>query len=383
MAVRKRATVVMVAERAGVSIASVSRVLNGLATSDDVRARVSRPRPSSTTSPDAVARSLKVGRTNQSRPRRRRRRQPGVRRDDARDRAEVLGAAGYRLVIASTGGDAATSSTSSPASPRLLRRADPHARCGSPTTCRGAPGDALAVVGHRRRAHRASTSTTCAPTPPPASGSPSTTCIAEAAVGSPSSTAPSTPFPGRPARRDLQHSAELGRSTSGRAAGRGRRLHVAAGRAGRRGAARPVDARRGRCANDLIAVAAITCCAAASCRARRRRRRRHGRHRARPARQPEAHQRQPRLGPSAAAAARPAARAARRARRSRPGGSPTQPSLTVRESSAERRAMTDRRHRRRRYDPPTPAQSATAAAHPARAVSRDAWKLCCPPCCRW
>ena len=42
MANRGRATVVMVAERAGVSIASVSRVLNGVATSDDVRDSVLR-----------------------------------------------------------------------------------------------------------------------------------------------------------------------------------------------------------------------------------------------------------------------------------------------------------------------------------------------------
>ena len=42
MANRGRATVVMVAERAGVSIASVSRVLNGLAASDDVRDNVLR-----------------------------------------------------------------------------------------------------------------------------------------------------------------------------------------------------------------------------------------------------------------------------------------------------------------------------------------------------
>ena len=51
MANRGRATVVMVAERAGVSIASVSRVLNGLATSPDVKRKVAQPPPSSTTCP--------------------------------------------------------------------------------------------------------------------------------------------------------------------------------------------------------------------------------------------------------------------------------------------------------------------------------------------
>ena len=65
MANRGRATVVMVAERAGVSIASVSRVLNDLPTSDDVRDNVLRAAAELDYVPDAVARSLKVGRTDQ------------------------------------------------------------------------------------------------------------------------------------------------------------------------------------------------------------------------------------------------------------------------------------------------------------------------------
>ena len=64
MANRGRATV-MVAERAGVSIASVSRVLNGLTTSDDVRDSVLHAAAALDYVPDAVARSLKVGRTDQ------------------------------------------------------------------------------------------------------------------------------------------------------------------------------------------------------------------------------------------------------------------------------------------------------------------------------
>jgi LacI family transcriptional regulator len=103
---RGRATVVMVAERAGVSIASVSRVLNGLATSDDVRVTVLRAVAELDYVPDAVARSLKVGRTNQvalavadvGNP---------VYVSMMHAITEVLGAAGHRLVIASTGGDAA------------------------------------------------------------------------------------------------------------------------------------------------------------------------------------------------------------------------------------------------------------------------------------
>jgi LacI family transcriptional regulator len=96
----------MVAERAGVSIASVSRVLNGLATSDDVRTNVLRAAAELDYVPDAVARSLKVGRTNQvalavadvGNP---------VYVSMMHAISGVLGSAGYRLVIASTGGDTA------------------------------------------------------------------------------------------------------------------------------------------------------------------------------------------------------------------------------------------------------------------------------------
>src|SRR5262245_31991285 len=95
----------MVAARAGVSIASVSRVLNGLATSDDVRANVLRAVAELDYVPDAVARSLKVGRTNQvalavadvGNP---------VYVSMMHAITDVLGAAGHRLVIASTGANA-------------------------------------------------------------------------------------------------------------------------------------------------------------------------------------------------------------------------------------------------------------------------------------
>jgi LacI family transcriptional regulator len=99
---RGRATVVMVAERAGVSIASVSRVLNGLATSTDVRDNVLRAAAELDYVPDAVARSLKVGRTHQvalavadvGNP---------VYVSMMHAITDVLAGAGYRLVIASTG----------------------------------------------------------------------------------------------------------------------------------------------------------------------------------------------------------------------------------------------------------------------------------------
>jgi LacI family transcriptional regulator, galactose operon repressor len=95
----------MVAERAGVSVASVSRVLNGLATSDDVRDSVRRAAAELDYVPDAVARSLKVGRTEQvalavadvGNP---------VYVSMMHAITGVLSAAGYRLVISATGPDA-------------------------------------------------------------------------------------------------------------------------------------------------------------------------------------------------------------------------------------------------------------------------------------
>jgi LacI family transcriptional regulator len=101
---RGRATVVMVAERAGVSIASVSRVLNGLSTSDDLRVNVLRAAAELDYVPDAVARSLKVGRTDQvalavadvGNP---------VYVSMMHAITDVLGAAGVRLVISSNGAD--------------------------------------------------------------------------------------------------------------------------------------------------------------------------------------------------------------------------------------------------------------------------------------
>ena len=103
---RGRATAVMVAERAGVSIASVSRVLNGLTTSDDVRRNVLRAAAELDYVPDAVARSLKVGRTDQV----------ALAVADVGNPvyvtmmhaiADVLGGAGYRLVISASGADPA------------------------------------------------------------------------------------------------------------------------------------------------------------------------------------------------------------------------------------------------------------------------------------
>ncbi len=106
MRAKKRSTLVGVAERAGVSIASVSRVLNGLATSSDVKRRVELAAAELDYVPDTVARSLKLGRTEQiafavadvGNP---------VYVSMMHAVENVVSAAGFRLVISSTGNDPA------------------------------------------------------------------------------------------------------------------------------------------------------------------------------------------------------------------------------------------------------------------------------------
>ena len=106
MAPRQRSTLVLVAERAGVSIASVSRVLNDLPASPDVTERVRHAARELGYVPDATARSLKVGRTDQiaiavadvGNP---------VYVQMMRSVAEELAGTTYRLVLSSTGNDPA------------------------------------------------------------------------------------------------------------------------------------------------------------------------------------------------------------------------------------------------------------------------------------
>jgi LacI family transcriptional regulator len=104
MAQRRRSTLVLVAERAGVSIASVSRVLNGLPASAAVTERVQRAAQELGYVPDATARSLKAGRTDQialavadvGNP---------VYVQMMRAMSEALRDTQYRLVLSSTGND--------------------------------------------------------------------------------------------------------------------------------------------------------------------------------------------------------------------------------------------------------------------------------------
>jgi LacI family transcriptional regulator len=104
MADTKKSTLVLVAERAGVSIASVSRVMNGLPASQGVTERVRAAAAELGYVPDATARSLKVGRTEQvalavadvGNP---------VYVTMMHEISRVVTRAGYRLVLSSTGGD--------------------------------------------------------------------------------------------------------------------------------------------------------------------------------------------------------------------------------------------------------------------------------------
>lgn len=99
-----RPTIAGVARSAGVSVASVSRVLNGLPATEEMIERVQRAVDALGYVPDARARSLKVGRTFQltlavadvGNP---------VYVTMMRAVEEVVSAAGYRLVVTTTGPD--------------------------------------------------------------------------------------------------------------------------------------------------------------------------------------------------------------------------------------------------------------------------------------
>jgi LacI family transcriptional regulator len=99
-----RPTIARVARAAGVSVASVSRVLNGLPATEEMAERVRRAVAELGYVPDARGRSLKVGRTFQltlavadvGNP---------VYVTMMRAVEEVVSAAGYRLVVTTTGAD--------------------------------------------------------------------------------------------------------------------------------------------------------------------------------------------------------------------------------------------------------------------------------------
>lgn len=99
-----RPTIAAVARAAGVSVASVSRVLNGLPATEEMAERVQRAVEQLGYVPDSRARSLKVGRTFQltlavadvGNP---------VYVTMMRAVEEVVSAAGYRLVVTATGAD--------------------------------------------------------------------------------------------------------------------------------------------------------------------------------------------------------------------------------------------------------------------------------------
>jgi LacI family transcriptional regulator len=99
-----RPTVTRVAERAGVSVASVSRVLNGLSASDEMLTRVQAAVAELGYRPNAMARSLKVRRTQQLAFAVADVGNPVYVEMMRAIEAETRGR-GYRLLVSSTGGD--------------------------------------------------------------------------------------------------------------------------------------------------------------------------------------------------------------------------------------------------------------------------------------
>lgn len=99
----KKSTIALVAQHAGVSVASVSRVLNGLPASAEISEKVQASAAALGYSPDASARRLRVGRTDQiafavadlGNP---------VYTAMTRAISDEVQQAGYRLLLASTGG---------------------------------------------------------------------------------------------------------------------------------------------------------------------------------------------------------------------------------------------------------------------------------------
>ena len=191
-----RPTVTRVAQAAGVSSATVSRVLNGLPASDDVRERVQRAAAELGYRPNPLARSLKVRRSQQlalavadvGNP---------VYVDMMRAIEDVTRSSGYRLLVSSTGGRSsdtlelleslehgyADGLVLSPVRVDDTLVADLH---GSPTP---SSSSAPCPAG--------SPSTTSGPTPRAASAWRWNTSTSRAADASPSSTVRATPSPAR------------------------------------------------------------------------------------------------------------------------------------------------------------------------------------------
>ena len=382
---RGRATAVMVAERAGVSIASVSRVLNGLTTSDDVRRNVLRGRRRARLRARR-RRPLVEGRAHRpGRPRRRRRRQPGLRDDDARHLPTSLAGAGYRLVISV---DAApippTSSASSPASVAGTATASSSARCGSrPSSLDALAGHAAVPSSSSARCRPRSTSTTCAPTRPAGVGLALDHLVAQgrrriAFVNGPVDTVPGAAR----LRGFLQHGAALDLATPAD-------MQVESATSPTTQVSAPPRTLLGQatpdaimCANDLLAVAALNVLRRRGIsRARRRRRRRHGRHRHRRARVARRSPASTSAPPARAAAAAelllgrldddPAPRAAPHHRGARPHGP---------REHVDGRALASRSG----SATATPAPQAAGQPRPASAGrgGGDAWKLVLPACSR-
>ena len=225
-----------------------------------------------------------------ARVRGRRRRQPGVRRDDAGDRGRDPGPRLPSPGVLHRRPDRRHARAARQPRARVRRRAgaQPGARRrrARGRAARARPGRPSSSAPCRATYR----STTCAPTPPAVSASPSSTCTSRAAGGSPSSTDRATRCPARPGTRAFERTARslgLDRDESLRVEAGD--FTLAEGRKAAADAARPHRARRRarrqRPARDRHHAGARRAGAADP---PRRRRRGHGRHRAGRGRPPRA-----------------------------------------------------------------------------------------------
>ena len=285
MAESRKSTLVLVAERAGVSIASVSRVLNGLPASAAAHRAGARGGGCARLR-SRRDRAVPEGRPHRpDRVRRRRRRQPRLRRDDARGLRASSRRPATGWCCRRPGTTRRTRSNCS----RSLNRGFVDGLLLSPLrvteelvaalrSSRAADRDHRFASRRRRARQRARRLRW------PAWGSPSSTSSSRAAGASRSSTDPSTPFRAPRASADTCAPSSVSGSrrpptcrSPPRTSPTAGALQAAARLLGQSSPDAIV------CANDLLAVATLKELASRGCRrARGHRRRRHGRHRRSP-----------------------------------------------------------------------------------------------------
>ena len=253
-----RATVGQVAELAGVSVASVSRVLNGLPSSASMAERVQAAAAELGYRPNASARSLKVDGSHQlafavadvGNP---------VYVEMMRAIEDETRARGYRLLVSSIRRPHGRHARAArQPRPRVRRRPRPQPAARRRRARVRAPRAHPAGRRHRHRATRRRRSTTCGPTRPAASAWRSSTCTSRAPPDRVRQRAQRHRARLGPAARLRAHLAHLGLDPLRSAARRGRRLHA------RRRPRRPPRPLLDRTApdavlggNDLLAIATM------------------------------------------------------------------------------------------------------------------------------